>query len=208
MDLREMVMTEAYDEGVVTEVIRPSAVVPEQAARLVLVELAMRDVRAGGVWHARPSLWRRYDRPWDAADGTEGSARLLGTIQVAYGTPTRYEITIYRCTITRTGAELGLAVLSLCDEALNFGGLLLATCPRADLKPPPKPFRFGVDQQPTARTDPLVTSPAPRRHAEGERSQSRHAGTASGQARLNRDRVTPGPPTGEKTRTTPCLQQP
>jgi len=36
----------------------------------------------------------------------------------------------------------GWTVESLCDEALGFGGLTLATCPRADLKPPPKPFRF------------------------------------------------------------------
>jgi hypothetical protein len=36
-----------------------------------------------------------------------------------------------------------MTVASLCDEALKFGGLTLATCPRADLKPPPQPFRFG-----------------------------------------------------------------
>jgi hypothetical protein len=44
VDRREMLLTEAYDEGVVTEVIRPAAVVPEQAARRVLVELALRGV--------------------------------------------------------------------------------------------------------------------------------------------------------------------
>jgi hypothetical protein len=33
-------------------------------------------------------------------------------------------------------------VESLCDEALAFGGLDLATCPRATLQAPPKPFRF------------------------------------------------------------------
>jgi hypothetical protein len=35
-----------------------------------------------------------------------------------------------------------MTVASLCDEALQFGGLTLETCPRADLKPPPQPFRF------------------------------------------------------------------
>jgi hypothetical protein len=138
----ELFMTEAYDEGVVTEVIRPAAVLPESSARAVLVELAMRDVHGHGVWHAQPTLWRRYDRPWDAADGSAGSSVLLGTMQVAYGTPDRYSITIYRATITRFGHDNGWTVESLCDEALGYGGQTLATCPRADLKPPPKPFKF------------------------------------------------------------------
>ena len=67
---------------------------------------------------------------------------VLGTMQVAYGTPTRYEITIYRATITRLGQEHGWSVVALCDEALGYGGLDLMSCPRADLAPPPKPFRF------------------------------------------------------------------
>jgi hypothetical protein len=142
MDELEIFMTEAYDEGVVTEVIRPAAILPESAARSVLVELAMRDVHGTGEWHAQPTLWRRFDRPWDGID-EPGTAELIGTMQVAYGTPTRYEITIYRVTITRFGTQNGWSVDSLCDEALGFGGLTLATCPRADLKPPPKPFRFG-----------------------------------------------------------------
>ena len=137
-----MFMTEAYDEGVVTEVIRPAAILPESAARAVLVELAMRDVHGQGVWHAQPTLWRRFDRPWDGVD-TPGTAELIGTMQVAYGTPTRYEITLYRVTVTSLGAAAGWTVASLCDEALGFGGLTLATCPRAALKPPPKPFTFG-----------------------------------------------------------------
>ena len=61
---------------------------------------------------------------------------------MAYGTPTRYEITIYRATVTRRGTELGWSVTNLCDEALGFGGLDLATCPRATLQAPPKPFHF------------------------------------------------------------------
>ena len=63
-------------------------------------------------------------------------------MQVAYSTPTRYEITIYRATITRVGSDLGWTVESLCDEALGFGSLTLANCPRATLTEPPKPFRF------------------------------------------------------------------
>lgn len=142
MDDVELLFSELNDDGVVTEVIRPAAVLPDDAARCVLMELALRDVRVGGLWWSEPSIWRRYDRPWDALDGSEGNARLLGTIQVAYGVPTRYEITIFRATITRFGTDAGWTVQSLCDEALAFGGLALDTCPRADLTPPPQPFRF------------------------------------------------------------------
>jgi hypothetical protein len=142
VDDLEMFSTQAYDEGVVTEVIRPAAVVPEEAARHVLMELALHDVRIGGKWWSEPATWRRYDGPWNGTDGGTGSAELLGTIQVAYGVPTRYEITIFRVTVTRVGQRHNLTVNRLCDEALGFGGLSLDTCPRADLKPPPQPFRF------------------------------------------------------------------
>lgn len=133
---------DTQDEGVVIEVIRPAAVIPEEAARRILMELALRDVRIGGVWEAEPSVWRRFDRAWDGANATPGTAELIGTIQVAYGVPTRYEITIFRATVTKLGSSSGWDVTELCDEALRVGGLTLATCPRADLKPPPAPFRF------------------------------------------------------------------
>ena len=138
----ERLMTELYDDGVVEEVIRPAAVLPEEAARLVIVELAMRHVDAGGLWDATPAVWHRYDRPRDPSDPTPMEARLVGTLQVVYGSPTRYEITIYRATITRLGTEAGWTVESLCDEALGYGGLTLADCPRATLAPPPEPFRY------------------------------------------------------------------
>ncbi len=137
----ELLLSQAYDEGVVTEVIRPAAIIPEESTRAVLVELALRDVQNGGVWQSEPSLWSRYDRPWEGY-GSPGGAELLGTIQVAYGTPTRYEITIYRVTVTKFGNDQGWTVTSICDEALEFGGLDLASCPRAVLSAPPKPFRF------------------------------------------------------------------
>jgi hypothetical protein len=141
MDNRELLMAEAYDEGMVSEVIRPAAIVPEEAARAVLVELALRDVQNGGLWQSEPQLWSLYDRPWHGYDNPAG-AELIGTIQVAYGTPTRYEITIYRVTVTRFGTDSGWTVTSLCDEALALGGLDLASCPRASLGAPPKPFKF------------------------------------------------------------------
>ncbi|MHB2023928.1 MAG: hypothetical protein ACYCO3_11445 [Mycobacteriales bacterium] len=132
---------ELVDEGSVTEVIRPAAIIPEQAARTILMALALNDVRVGGYWDAEPSVWRRYDGPWEDG-GVPGNASLIGSIQIAYGVPTRYEITIFRSTVTRFGSDLGWTVTQLCDEALAYGGLTLENCPRADLQPPPAPFRF------------------------------------------------------------------
>ena len=137
----ERLMMEAYDEGVVSQVIRPAAIVPEDAVRRMLVELALRDVRNGGVWQSEPQLWSLFDRPWRGADNPAG-AELIGSIQVAYGTPTKYEITIYRITVTRFGTEAGYTVETTADAALLFGGLTLADCPRATLNSPPKPFRY------------------------------------------------------------------
>lgn len=130
----------AYDAGVISEVLRPSAIVPEESGRAILLALSVNSVYAEGSWLGEPSRWHLYDRPWTERD-TPGEAHLMGTIQVAYGTPTRYEITIYRVTITRLGAQAGWTVESLCDAALGFGELSLAKCPRAALSTPPRPFR-------------------------------------------------------------------
>ncbi len=131
----------ARGADMVTEVIRPAAIVPENAARAILSGMTRSSVYNDGCWLAEPSCWTRYDFPWDAP-GDRGQTHRLGTIQVAYGTPTKYEITIYQVTITQYGTSAGMTVQSLCDEALSFGGLSLAECPRASLAPPPKPFRF------------------------------------------------------------------
>ena len=129
----------AATEGV-WEVIRPAAIVPEHAARRVLVELARRDLTNGGEWQSEPQLWSRFDGPLPA-DGS-GSPELMGTIHVTYGTPTKYEITLYRVTVTAGGVAAGWTVASLTDEALGFGGLTLAECPRATVNAPPRPFTF------------------------------------------------------------------
>jgi hypothetical protein len=131
----------AYDHEVVSQVIRPAAIVPEEAASAILVELSLNSAGGGGMWVAQPSRWNRYDSPWRSATDP-GTSELIGSIQVAYGTPTRYELTIYRVTITRRGQELGWTVESLTDEALAFGDLSLSQCPRAPLTPPPPPMRF------------------------------------------------------------------
>lgn len=131
-----------------TRVIRPAAVLREQEAARVQAALEDRDVARGGPWNVGPGVWQRYDRPWDGEAGMSGSARLVGTIGVVYGSPSRYEITIYRVTVTAHGADEGWSVESLCDEALAFAGLTLAECPRAELiaPPVPDPFRRGPDR--------------------------------------------------------------
>jgi hypothetical protein len=136
MAMLEALVSEALgEEGSVSEVIRPSAIIPEDAARSILVELSVRDLRTGGVWLADPTTWQRFDSATDR--------NLIGSIQVAYGTPTKYEITLFRCTVTKFGTQRGWTVELLCDDALQHGGLTLANCPRASLSAPPKPFRFS-----------------------------------------------------------------
>ena len=145
----ELLRTELDDDGIVTEVIRPAAIIPESAARIIVRELEARSPAAGGVWTTTTRVWNRYQSPGVDAMG-EPTSPLIGRMEVAYGTPTRYEITIYRATLTSIGTASGWTVESLCDEPLSFGGLRLATCPRASLRPPPRPFRFGGQRGATA----------------------------------------------------------
>jgi hypothetical protein len=129
--------------GETTRIIRPAAILREQEAARVQAALEALDVAKGGVWNVGPGLWQRYDRPWDGVSGITGSSQLVGTIGVIYGSPSRFEITIYRVTVTAVGAEGGWTVDSLCDDALGYAYLTLAACPRAELKQPPSqdPFR-------------------------------------------------------------------
>ena len=128
-----------------TTVIRPSAVLHEQVAQQVLSELEYRDVSRGGVWNASIGLWQRYDHPWDGDPSGPGSAKVIGSIGTVYGTPSKYDITIYRVTITDHGVSLGWTVEGITDDALQHAGLTLATCPRTALVAPPRPDPFKRD---------------------------------------------------------------
>jgi hypothetical protein len=128
-------------EEMVTEVIRPAAIIPEAAARAILTGMAVSSVYTDGLWLAEPSRWIRYDQPW-THPLDQGRTNRLGIIRVTYGMPTKYEITIFQVAVTQAGRAAGFTPLSLAEEALQFGGLTLAACPRAQLEPPPKPFRF------------------------------------------------------------------
>jgi hypothetical protein len=132
--------------GDTTTVIRPSAVLSEHLATKIIKELELRDVSVGGVWSASVGLWQRYDKPWDGPGGTHGTAQLVGTIGAVYGTPNKYDITIYRVTVTEYGQKKGWNVESLTDDALKYVDLALATCPRTSLAAAAKdPFYKGTN---------------------------------------------------------------
>jgi hypothetical protein len=138
----ESLASRLYDDVTVTEVIRPAAVLSESNARRVLDGLRADDVRSGGHWHAEPGCWRLFERPWKGKDERSAAAAgLIGSIQVAYGMPTRWEITIFRATITVVGSRTGYTVDSLCNEALGYAELTLQNCPRIDMPAPPRAFR-------------------------------------------------------------------
>src|SRR5581483_12137921 len=75
-----------------TQVIRPAAVLRALEVERVVTALTELDVANGGVWNVNPGLWQRYDKPWDGPGGMLGTAKLVGTIAAAYGSPTRYDI--------------------------------------------------------------------------------------------------------------------
>jgi hypothetical protein len=106
----------------------------------ILAELRQRSVEMNGCWEATARRWSRYDRPGVDSNG-EPIGDLIGVIEAVYGASTRYEVTLYRVTVTPAGTIAGWTIESLCDEPLAYGGLTLATCPRANMAPPPKPFR-------------------------------------------------------------------
>lgn len=127
--------------------IRPAAVLGLAAAAEVIRALERHDIANGGVWSATPGMWQRFDRPWNGPAGGRGTAQLAGSIAVIYDEPRRNEITIYRVNVTPAGLAAGWDVERLCDDALSWVGLTLATCPRADLRPPPKPDPFHLPAQ-------------------------------------------------------------
>ena len=125
-------------------VLRPSAVLPAWVAADVITGLESQDVSLGGVWSASVGLWQRYDRPWDGRWGARGGAQLVGAIGAVYGTPTRYDITIYRVTLTAHGRAEGWTHEALADDALRHGRVTLAQCPRARSSEAPAPLRLAA----------------------------------------------------------------
>lgn len=120
-------------------VIRPAAIVPERSARLLLAWVAVHDVTRGGVWAHDIGYFKRFSGPFNGPAGMRGDAVLLGSVHVTWE---KYEVTIFRVSITDEGAATGMTVESLCNELLRHAGQTLASCPRADLAPAPAPDPF------------------------------------------------------------------
>lgn len=137
--------------GAHERVIRPAAIIPERAARLVLQWLEEHDVTRGGCWAHETAYIKRFSGPFNGASGMRGSAVLWGSIHLTWD---KYDATIYRVNITDEGAVAGLTVESVCDEVLRPVGLTLATCPRAHLvdAPVPDPFRRSRIPDPSPPT--------------------------------------------------------
>lgn len=123
--------------------IRPAAILPIEAATKIVAALEQLDVSQGGVWNATAGVWQRYDKPWDGPAGSRGTAELIGSIAVVYDRPRRHEITVYKATLTAAGRLQGWTTDRICNDALGYADLTLASCPRDELMDPPSndPFR-------------------------------------------------------------------
>ena len=122
-------------------VLRPSAVLPAWVAADVISSLEARDVAVGGVWSASVGLWQRYDKPWNGHWGAKRRAELVGAVGAVYGTPTRYDITIYRVSLTAHGRAEGWTHDALVNDALQYARVTLDQCPRARSSEVPAPLR-------------------------------------------------------------------
>lgn len=129
--------------------IRPAAILPIDAATQIVSALERLDVSRGGVWNATPGVWQRYDHSWDGPLGSRGTAELVGSIAVVYDRPRRNEITVYKATLTAAGRLQGWTTDKICNDALTYAGLTLASCPRDELTAPPgaDPFAAQIPRQ-------------------------------------------------------------
>ena len=124
---------EAPLDVIATE-IRPSVALDMVAAHEVMTALRAQDVRRGGCWLFTASVWQRFDRPWSGPDAPDG-AQLVGSIYVSHGTPTTYDATIDRVTVTPLGQHSGWSPERICDDALSLAGLSLVDCGLIDAAP-------------------------------------------------------------------------
>jgi hypothetical protein len=137
--------------------IRPAAVLPIEGATRIVAALEQLDVSRGGVWNATPGVWQRYDRPWDGPSGSRGTAELVGSIAVVYDRPRRNEITVYKATLTAAGRLQGWTTDKICNDALSYAGLTLASCPRDEMSEPPRRDPFSAMPRQRSLTELLNT---------------------------------------------------
>ena len=170
MDRLEQLVSEAFDSGSTSEVIRPAARLNEAAARAVLVELALRDVRNGG--HCtRPRLGdttggggcptRRRTPGWSAASRspTEHRSRESGKGQGLARARGQAQVTRASCRRCRRPRRAGPAAGSPCESE---PGPVVMWCRRR--APSAAAASTAQSCRARRRTCVLPCSPSPRSH--------------------------------------------
>ncbi len=122
--------------------VRPALVLAERESRELLAAASRNDVSSGGQFSAGPAGIQLWRGPFDGPHGTRGNARLLGSVDWSYDTPTRHYVTIYRAMVTDAGIDAGETTLSVLAQVLSLGGIP-ADGNRVTLATPPArdPFR-------------------------------------------------------------------
>jgi hypothetical protein len=133
---------EAIAVPALTSQVRPALVLPELQARALLDASSRDDIMAGGCFSAGPAGIQVWSGPFDGADGSRGTAILLGSIDWTYDTPAKHWALIYRAMVTQDGIEHGETTTSVLARVLGLTGLSIEG-DRVQLPMPPvrDPFR-------------------------------------------------------------------
>lgn len=137
--------TDAVAIPALTSQVRPALVLPELQARALIDAATRGDVTRGGRFSAGPAGIQLWSGPFDAPDGTRGSAVLLGSVDWTYDTPARHWALIYRAMVTQDGISYGETTMSVLARVLALTGLSVEG-DRVQLPSPPArdPFRRTV----------------------------------------------------------------
>lgn len=136
---------EAASKAALASRVRPSLVLDERVARVLLQEAARHDVSVGGRFSAGPAGVQVWSGPWDGPGGTKGAAVHLGSVDWTYDTPSRNYVTIYRSMVTQAGMDRGETTESILATVLRLVGQSIEG-PRLEQPMPPAvdPFRRGL----------------------------------------------------------------
>ncbi|MDX6286782.1 MAG: hypothetical protein QOG53_2267 [Frankiales bacterium] len=122
--------------------IRPALVLQEDATRQLMEAANRHGVRAGGVFLVTPLGVQVWDAPFDAADGSHGTSRHLGSLDWTFDTPVKHYATVYRAMVTQEGLDAGETTASILARVLALTGLQVASERVTMPIPPPRdPFR-------------------------------------------------------------------
>ena len=135
-------MSESGSKPELQSRVRPSLVLDERLARLLLAEAEARDVTVGGRFSAGPAGVQFWSGPWDGETGGHGSARHLGSVDWTYDTPSKGYVTIYRSMVTKAGLDAGETTESILHSVIELANISLDG-PRIEQPMPPArdPFK-------------------------------------------------------------------